>query len=73
MELFHEVEGEYVILRSGGVFTQSALYRRGKHLYGKRGAGYVLLMRSGTSAPKVFWDDVSVKPQFDKIGRMVTP
>lgn len=59
MERFHIIEDSCVILRSRGVFRQSALYRRGNQLYGSIGGGLVeLAARGGTSAPNVTWVDM---------------
>lgn len=51
---FSELNGEHVVLVSGGVYRQALLYQREGYLYGKWGSGYVRLAADGsTSAPKV--------------------
>lgn len=62
MNHFHQLEGEQVILRSGGVFKQVDLFERDDILFAKHGSGYVRLLDKGqTSHPKTFWDEMSVR------------
>lgn len=68
MALFHCVDDAFVILRRKGVYRQSKVYARGDHLYAGYGAGFVRLMRSGTSHPDVSWEDLTENPRI-KVSR----
>ena len=53
-DLFHIVDEEQVVLKSGGVFYQRKVYRRADRLYAGHGAGFIRLSAyDGTSCPKV--------------------
>ena len=42
-DLFHIVDEAQVILKSGGVFYQRKVYRRGRRLYAEHGGGFIRL------------------------------
>jgi len=51
-----------VILRSRGVFRQAKICRRGEDVFAAWGAGYIrLLAHSGTTVPRVSWDDLEAQ------------
>ena len=53
-DLFHIVDEAQVILKSGGVFYQRKVYRRGRRLYAGHGGGFIRLgLHDATSCPKV--------------------
>lgn len=51
--MFNIVEDSWVVLKCGGHYYQCELYSRNNLLYAKFRGSYVLLMRHGTSVPKV--------------------
>jgi len=51
--LFHKIDQGVAITRNKGVFKQVDLYRRGRELYLKHGAGFIRVMEHGTSIPNV--------------------
>lgn len=61
MKVFSQIEGEIAVVRSGGVFKQVDLYRRGNDLFASHGSGFIRLLDKGaTSHPKVMWDEISL-------------
>ena len=56
--LFHQFEGEQVILRSGGVFKQVDIYvYHGKLFAGLSSNSFIRLLEGGkTSKPNTFWE-----------------
>lgn len=57
--LFEEIDGDFALITSNGVFTQAQLARRNGELYAKHGAGYIRLKAHGsTSKAKVFWREL---------------
>ena len=59
--LFHQVEGESVILRSKGTFTQNDVYQRNNELFAKKGSGFIRLMQNeGTSQPSVMVEHLTL-------------
>ena len=71
--MFKKLDGDVVILRSGGVFRQCDLYSRADGLYARYGTGFIRLNRDGsTSAPKIQIDTLIYDgPLFqDRFGRL---
>lgn len=74
MNLFHEIAGAQVIITSRGVYQQVPAFRKGKQVYAKYGSGFVrLLGGSGTTAPQVSWQEISVHGCIENRGSGVTP
>ena len=70
-DLFHIVDEAQVILKSGGVFYQRKVYRRGRRLYAGHGGGFIRLgLQDATSCPKVSWESLDYPAEtmitFDK-------
>lgn len=58
-DLFHIVDEAQVILKSGGVFYQRKVYRRGRRLYAGHGGGFIRLgLHDATSCPEVSWESL---------------
>jgi hypothetical protein len=66
-----------VVLISGGVYRQSDVYVRGRHIYAKHGGGYIRISGydSSTSAPKVKYEDLELPftPVKDSLFRLLVP
>lgn len=74
MNHFHHLEGEQAIIRSGGMFKQVDVYRRGTahELFVKVGSGYYrLLDNHHTSHPKTFWDELSLETKVGQHGHLL--
>lgn len=73
--MFHVIEDSWVVTRSKGVYRQVMAYEKGGFIFCKHGAGFIRIMRSGTSAPNVSVDsmDLGFKPKYTKLGYMVKP
>ena len=68
---FKLLEGETVILRSRGTFTQNEVYTYNGELFAKKGGGYIrLLEKNATSIPSVLWQDLTVKQNVGEFGRL---
>lgn len=77
-KLFHELDGDCVVMFSKGVYRQAKLYRRydGKEhqLYAKWGSGYArLLSAGGTTVPCVTWLDIYMDSAQLKAGKLGAP
>ena len=72
MPFFESIEGS-VLLLSNGTFTEAKIFTFEDHVFAKRGAGYIRLLKDGyTSANKVFWQSIEIDESFSfKMGRMV--
>lgn len=72
MNLFHVIDDAAVVLRSKGVYRQAKVYRRGEHLFGAFGSGFISLHKGGgTSRPDVSWLDTDAPYRADKPGQIV--
>ncbi|SEG64390.1 hypothetical protein [Bosea lathyri] len=72
MDYFHQIEDKAVILRSGGVFRQAKVYKRGQMLFAGYGAGFVRLLKMpGTSNPNVSWEETDAAHSTDNLGRPI--
>lgn len=59
MNFFTRVEDGHVIVRKGGVYRQTALYRRKEKLFAQFGAGFVRLAGGGaTSVTSLSWLEI---------------
>lgn len=62
IDLFHEIPEGVVILRSGGIFRQAKVFRRGDGVYAAWGSGFIRLCGGGgTSSPRVTYDALSAE------------
>lgn len=71
--LFTELEGETVVLLSGGTYYQRPLFTRGGSLYAAWGQGFVRLLADGiTTRPKLRVDQfcMTVPVYRDGLGRL---
>jgi hypothetical protein len=58
--VFQEVIGGFALTQLGGVYKQSALYRRGEEVFAQHGSGFVQLWPSkGTSKPNMAWMEIN--------------
>lgn len=58
--MFHQIPDSAVVLRSKGVFKQAQCYEHNGGIYAKNGAGFIKLMKHGTSVPNVLWDEITL-------------
>ena len=67
MNMFSKLEGEVVILRSKGTWTQNDVYILGDRVFAKRGSGYIALradhngQTGSTTVPDIHWLDITIK------------
>lgn len=64
MKYFSPVDEGFVIIKSGGIYCQTTLHKRGGRLYAKKGGGFVRLMGHGdTSHPSTKWLEIDPGPE----------
>lgn len=60
--MFHEIQDSSVILKSRGVYKQTACFSHKGQVFAKNGSGFIKLFKhlNGTSNPNVSWEDVQL-------------
>ena len=76
MAAFKIIEGEYVIIKSGGVYKHVAMAERNGYLFAVASGGYVQLKHDGTtSKDKLHFDEISFEGPLarTKTGKLCRP
>lgn len=60
--MFHQIQDSSVVLKSRGVYKQTACFAHNGQVFAKCGSGFIKLFKhlNGTSNPNVSWEDVQL-------------
>lgn len=73
--MFHIIPDAAIISRSSGIYRQHKVYQYKGRIFVGHAGGYVYVTRNGTSAPKLWIDELHLPfpAEYNSLGYLIVP